>query len=805
MDRPPCIEHAIQTGPEPDEAVAWILILGKWLKKEGVAEQTAPLQLTRWLNASDSMEDLDDEDILAFCKTAYMAEDEISCNKLMVAFPKGCAGEACPLYVRPVVPLTDGPTAKRIYLSDESGSVGVDEDGTVKAVKSIATKDGSTKNVLVWLSDCMVYVHTETIAERQREFIFQGVGAADKIPVKFCLPAEDLAEPKKFRAALINSFGAANRVGNLTFEIVQQITKNTIKRRRLLAPAWVDGKPMVPGLGLADDIEFRLLEVIPAMVYDGDLAVAKVTLGKLLDIPGPTPILVTAILGSPIYARWFLNDRFGVGMWGLTGSLKTSITKKAMSVYGIGYNDDANLLKHGKIGSTSVGAMEYFVGAGILPQILDNVKSVNPKDVLEYVGIIHAVIEGREKARGKKDGGLRKSKEFLCTPIVTGEIKPDEASTSARILNLKWREPDSKAEVDYVQAHISNLPVIGYHWLRFLAGIQDPRDGFDEVRSCKTDEFNRQNYVNSGRLATIYALLRATWNLLCRSPFADVFEPRTERFLKVLDEVSAEQGAMVSEETEVAKFMRGIASVISAQPHLIQQHERQMPDEYGKTYRSEIIGRWMENGDLFLIPDQTLRVLKALGVFSQIPTIGSITDALAQSKCIETREGKKRIQQRVNDARPRGWLIPKDKLPLDDDSFCDTENGYNRPVVTKSPPSQPKINESFQANLEKSEKKNEEIAGDNGDKELDIDKNKEVDSDDKNNILSHTLSPVVTTVTNTDRIRTAALLEYGIHGWVEPRKLAAKLGIELSEVVSWLDSNYEKTSNGYTQHKYNNH
>lgn len=676
MDRPQCIEHAIQNGPEPDEAVAWILGLARWLKKEGRALETAPLQLTRWLNASDSMEDLDDEDILAFCKTAYMAEGEISCNELMVTFSKGCTGEKCPLYVRPVVPLLDGPTAKRIYLSDESGSVGVDEDGTVKAVKSIATKDGSTKNVLVWLSDCMIYIHTETIAERQREFIFQGVGAADKIPVKFCLPAEDLAEPKKFKAALINSFGAANRVGNLTFEIVQQITKNTIKRRRLLAPAWVDGKAMVPGVGLADDIEFRLMEMVPAAVYDGELGAAKETLGKLLDIPGPTMILVAAILGSPVYARWFLNDRFGVGMWGRTGSMKTSITKKAMCIYGIGYNDDANLLKHGKSGSTAVGELEVLAGAGILPQIVDNVKSVDPRDAQQYIATIHAVIEGKDKVRGKKDGGVRNSKPFFCTPIITGEIKPDEASTSARIFNLKWEEPANKDEVDYVQAHISQLPIIGYHWLRFLATVQDPAVGFNEARSRKTDEFNKSNYVNSGRLATIYALLRMTWNLLCRSPFADVFEPRTKKFLKILDAAAADQGATVSEETEVAKFMAGIKAILTSQPHLIQQYENQTPDEYGKTYFKDVIGRWVETKDrhfptgvkdLFLVPEPTLFALKRLGVFSQIPSKGSMTDALNQAGFL--RRGKKKVlvQQRMNDQRIYGWQIVGEYLKEPED------------------------------------------------------------------------------------------------------------------------------------------
>lgn len=679
MKDAPCIEYAKANGPAKDDGLAWCINLARVLKESRFSLEKAAMHLSR-LSVAGECDSLDDEDILTFCRTAWSSERLISCTDLIrcKSFSAGCPEEHCPAYEPQTIPPDDGPTLLHVSLADPPGTVGVDpSDGQVKIRKSVSKKDGSTVEVLSWISDCPIGIHTETIAEKQREFIFQGVGAADKLDVRFCMPAEDLADPRKFKAAMINGFGAANRFGNMTFEISQQISKNIIRRRRLLAPAWVDERPMVPGIGFTEDIEYRLLEMIPVAVYDGDLEAAKETLSKLLDVPGPTMILVTAILGSPIYARWFLNDRFGVGMWGRTGSMKTSITKKAMCIYGIGYNDDANLLKHGKSGSTAVGELEVLAGAGFLPQIIDNVKSVDPRDAQQYIATIHAVIEGKDKVRGKKDGGVRNSKPFFCTPIITGEIKPDEASTSARIFNLKWEEPKNKAEIDYVQAHISQLPVIGYHWLRYLATVQDPSDGFNEARSRKTDEFNKQNYVNSGRLATIYALLRATWNLLCRSPLADVFEQRTEKFLKLLDAAAADQGATVSEETEVAKFMAGIKAILTSQPHLIQEYENQTPDEYGKTYFKDVIGRWIETKDggvdLFLVPEPALFALKRLNVFTQIPSKGSMTDALAQSDFI--RRGKKTnmIRQRMNGHLVYGWLLrgenfkddPKDKMTLD--------------------------------------------------------------------------------------------------------------------------------------------
>jgi hypothetical protein len=689
---PPCVDFAIANGPQPDNSMNWAMTLAQWMKREGRPQATAPIQIARWLNASDSMEEMGDEEILLFCTSGYEASGPISCHDFMhcASFSLGCAGEKCPEFVRPTVPIIEGqPTARRVYLSDDPGTVGIDDDGAVKKVKSVTKKDGETAKVLEWVSDCAAYIHTETLSEEEREFIFEGHGAVDKVKVRFTMLAGDLADSKKFKAALINAFGAANRLGEMNFDIVQKITKNTIKRRRLCAPAWVDGKPMIPGVDSSDDIEFKFLDMIPANVHDGDLGKAKETLAKLLDIPGPTMILVAAILGAPLYARYFPNDRFGVALWGRSGSLKTSIARKSMCVYGEGYHDETNLLKFGQNSSTGVGQEELLAGAGILAEIVDNVKSVNPRDTVQYIATVHSVIEGRNKLRGKKDGGLRNGKNFGCTMIITGEIKPDEASTSARIFNMKWVEPKSKAEVDYVNKHVRDLPVIGYHWLKHLAQTELKLSRFDETRSEKTDVFNEKNYVNSGRLATIYVLLRVTWAALVESPFGDVFEARSKKFIKELDRCAEEQGAMVSEETEVARFVSGVTAILATQPHLIQDNEYQKPDEYGKNIYKDVIGRWVDvkgsdEKDLFLVPAPTLAALKRLGIFTQIPSEGSMTDALYQAGHLVTEEKRRKIQYRINGKRPVGWMIrgsvinPQEKKEkqqdLGKDGFVDAEN-----------------------------------------------------------------------------------------------------------------------------------
>lgn len=73
------------------------------------------------------------------------------------------------------------------------------------------------------------------------------------------------------------------------------------------------------------------------------------------------------------------------------------------------------------------------------------------------------------------------------------------------------------------------------------------------------------------------------------------------------------------------------------------------------------------------------------------------------------------------------------------------------------------------------------------------------------NTTSESATPCVdhVDVAASEKIRIAARQEYGVNGWVDPRKVAAKLHIELEAVEAWLQaqSNYVRTpsGNGYTQ------
>jgi hypothetical protein len=706
------------------------------------------------------------------------------------------------------------PAIRIVTKDDLKSTIGVHPGtGAVNQVVEME-KDGQITKFLAWVSDCAVHIHTETRAKDDTEFIFVGAGAVDKRAVKFIMPASALADSRKFKAALINAFGAKNRVGKLSFEMVQEISLNPKLMERIETPAWNDNIPLLPGVGLIENVEFRLSSKIPAAVYDGDLQKAKEILQKLLRVHKFAPILIASILGSPAIARWHKNDRFGLGLWGGTGTLKTSTTLAAMAIYGTGYLDGPKL-KAGKGGSTTVGAMEVFAAAGFLPQIYDDVKTVDSKDAQNYVAVIHSVLEGEEKARGKKDGGLRESRDFTCIPIVTGEVRPQEASTSARVLNLNWSDANGPLLAE-VQSSTAQLPVIGYHWLRFLASTDFVLGkDFEAFRSKKMEEFLGLKYTNPGRLATIYSLLVSVWDLLETSPIGDVFIEARESFKEALREATATQGAAVTEETEISRFLSALEELLASNPGLIQSVDGK------KTIAGAIIGKWMERG-MFLLPTETLNELMKIKAFNQQPTIDSITQALNEKDLLILGEGRNlKHRCRLNGGNPRGWYIKEAAFRVIPEVFLHDRNAKNDNIGAVVPTFRPEKRENnFGENLgefgDNQKQLKENCGNSRNSRNIDsIDRLDDSDFDSKVGVP--TSVPTEETSRNTcgigphprkdepmpernlpssEPIRIAAMMEFGLCGEVNAAKIAAKLHIELEEVVAWLEANYVRTESG---------
>lgn len=490
-----------------------------------------------------------------------------------------------------LVEIVPGIKLPKLTLDDPEGTIGLMNNGSLGERKDSYGRDNKRRREILWISDCILFITTETQADDKTELTFEGLGAKDGRHVKFTLPAQDLADSRKFKGAFINAFGAQNKFGKMNFEYLQEITLKAGATRvikRIEIPKWVNNIPLIPGVQPKEDIEFKLSSTVPARVHEGDLEEAKDVLRDLLSCHKYAPIVATVAFSSPATARWRPDDRIAVALWALTGTHKTTTAQLCMSMYGTEYLSDRYLIKAG--GNTVVAEELKMAAAGILPVIYDNVKTVDPKMVARYVALIQMVIEGNDRGRGTKEAKVKEALTYLCSMIITGEVRPEEASTDARVLNLTWSKPDLGLLTE-VQDNVELMPVIGYHWLRFLAQTPDDMiDGFSEARTKYEKKFAEKEITNPGRLATIYTVLRFTWNLLLRSPLKDVFEDYTEDFITVLDEAVEEQGDIVNNDTEASKFLNALDSLMASQPQLFQ------PEAIDGSVDGRIIGKHTAEG-----------------------------------------------------------------------------------------------------------------------------------------------------------------------------------------------------------------
>jgi hypothetical protein len=207
--------------------------------------------------------------------------------------------------------------------------------------------------------------------------------------------------------------------------------------------------------------------------------------------------------------------------------------------------------------------------------------------------------------------------------------------------------------------------------------------------------------------------------------------------------------------------------------------------------------------------------LVKIRAFNQQPTIDSITQGLNEKGVLIRGEDRLMTRLRIGGDRVYGWMI-KWAAPVKDGASSPTEDGKTNnagSVVPIVPASPPKKNENIsEKNLEQfgdRQKKLNENTGDSGDRErekreIDSDYGSKVsvpcgvlsgkvagDSSGNCGIGSHPRKDEPTPAkAHSDRIRAAAISEYGLSGWVDPRKIANALKLQLGEVEVWLQANY---------------
>lgn len=95
---PPCVEYAITHGPADDEVADWIIVLARFWKGLGADEEIVARDIELWYNTSDSLDDLDGNDIQGFVRGVYLSDrSQADCQEMyrLKSFQAGCARADC--------------------------------------------------------------------------------------------------------------------------------------------------------------------------------------------------------------------------------------------------------------------------------------------------------------------------------------------------------------------------------------------------------------------------------------------------------------------------------------------------------------------------------------------------------------------------------------------------------------------------------------------------------------------------------------------------------------------------------------
>ena len=524
-------------------------------------------------------------------------------------------------------------------LSKDHPGYGVNGEGSLYIVKT--SEDGKPKPY--WICDGYARISEEMRRENgDAVFIIEGWGAKDGHAFKFEMNAADFAESRKLKGKLTAQFGAVNRVGGLTGDIIQQISLDVKKFRLIETPRWLDGKAAVPGLDLIPNLRYATNPRIPVKVGGGNLEDAQQCLRDLLFSWDRrlTTVIYAAVLSAPIVARWYPGERFGMVLRAVTGSGKTEFIKNAMGTYGKGYLNEDNLMRWGA-GATTNALMKAAATSGFLPFLVDNYKPIKRDDPANLIGMIQAVLEGSDKARLTSDSEFKDSLKFACTLLITGEDFPEESSTMARCLVVDWSQIQSSERLTRAQGLAHNLPALGKEWLTWLSenasSIGEIFGDYDRLRSDLYAELSVFDTVNSGRLSTSITMLRLVWKIASKCPaFSDILPDFDKEFEEGVESLLKRSPAEINAANEAEDFVDTLNELIgTGQVRLVK-------DGTDNTGFRDVVGWVRPDGEVCIFPKTARKLAGAASPATQKLSAMTLHKQLDQRGYIktETKDGK---------------------------------------------------------------------------------------------------------------------------------------------------------------------
>lgn len=257
--------------------------------------------------------------------------------------------------------------------------------------------------------------------------------------------------------------------------------------------------------------------------------------------------LLLQALAAPLASLGVASSAPIVHLTGRSGSMKTSLARIAMSMYGRFSDESQDRI--GSWYSTGKGLQLEWAAARDLPFLTDDFKQQR----FDLTPAIQSYGDRIGRTVSARDGRAHSSPSAKCLLISTGEnVWTGNESTIARTLTVDVRKDEVNLEIlTQVQkvAAAHDLPVIGYEWIRWLCekGQKKLASVFAEQRE-KNLETARDAVGQTGHNRLIYTISA----LRVVGSFVESFiRARAPGFLEEYREISAAGWVQTVDEVRV--------------------------------------------------------------------------------------------------------------------------------------------------------------------------------------------------------------------------------------------------------------
>jgi hypothetical protein len=411
------------------------------------------------------------------------------------------------------------------------------------------------------------------------------------------VPSTEFADPRKLRAAMEQACGAGLFVergyANRLPDAISLLSGADVPtQRRFSRTGWYEDRFIIPGW----EQDGEVIELQKKLAYrfepDADLNQGLAALDMLLQAyPAErTAPILAFMLGAPMFGLLGHKHRYGLHIEGETGAHKSTVAQSMMALYGHGFTDDQNLIRFG-YGATPNAMIRFGSYVRDLPMLLDNWKSNTGRGERDYIALIHALIEGTEKDRANRSGGLRQAREAHAWPFITGEDTPHgDAAAVARMLVVPFEWPVDGKDIDKglsrdMQGMRYHLNAVGAEWIRWLQNegkekaVEQHRNipAYQKTHAQLILESLSNAAVNVDRVAHNLAMNQVVWETMRQHPTIGMVAKYNEAYYRGIDTIRTRTTGQASVSREAAKLFAGLRAMSDSDRYRIVDARTRAP------------------------------------------------------------------------------------------------------------------------------------------------------------------------------------------------------------------------------------